>query len=108
VQVSVWHWERESKRACKSARMWASGILTTCTRIGKTVRTCLNIVQTCMYMFTILHTHMNVYVHGMYMYIHLYKCTYMCMNSNIGIYIVHTCSWIHIFVCTWYIHIHRC
>jgi hypothetical protein len=49
-------------------------------------------VQTCMYMFTVLlvHTRMNMYVHGMYIYIQKYKCTYMFMNSNLCMYIVHT------------------
>ena len=45
-----------------------SGILPTWTGYGKTVRTCLNMVQTCMYMCMQVHGFMNVYVHGMYMY----------------------------------------
>ncbi len=43
-----------------------------------------------------LHTSINMYVHGMYMYINhdIYKCTYMFtvtgMNSYLCMYIVHT------------------
>ncbi len=69
-----------------------SGILTTWTRIGKTVHMslCLNMVQTCTYMLMHLHTNMNMYVHSMYMYINICRCTYMFMHSYLCLYIVHT------------------
>ncbi len=68
----------------------ASGILTTWTRFGKTVHMCLNMVLTCTLMFLHLHTDMNMYVHGMYKYINICRCTYMFMHSYLCLYIVHT------------------
>jgi hypothetical protein len=47
--------------------MISSGILPTWTGYGKTVLTCLNHVQTCMYMFIQVHGFMNMYVHCIYM-----------------------------------------
>jgi hypothetical protein len=82
----------------------ASGILTTWTRIGKIVNTCLNMVQTCMYRFTRLYTLVNMYVHGMYMYINIYKCTYMFMNSYLCMYVVHTHAKMLIYVWILYRH----
>jgi hypothetical protein len=86
---------RPSWDAARRASSWGnpscypSGMLTTWTRNGKTEHTCLNMAQTCMYMFTKLHTRMNMYVYVMYMYIHLYKCTYMFMHSYLCMCIVH-------------------
>ncbi len=48
-------------------------------------------VQTCMYMFTSLDTVVNMYVHGIYMYIKTHICTYMYMNFYKCMYIVQTC-----------------
>ena len=69
-----------------------SGILTTWTRMGKTVRTEHGTdMSVHIYMF---HTFMNTYIHCMYMYINMNRlyvaCTYMFMNSYICMYIVHT------------------
>ena len=74
--------------------MPSSEILITWTRMGKTVRTLLNMVQTCLYMFTRLHTILNMYLHAMHMYINIDRlyvaCTYMFINTYICMYIVHT------------------
>ncbi len=63
-----------------------------------TVHTCLNMVtvETCMYMFTSLHTVMNMYVHNIYMYMNIHHdiCkSYMYMTQNFYrcMYMVHTC-----------------
>jgi hypothetical protein len=52
----------------------ASGILTTWTGLGKPVHTCLNMVQTCMYMFTHVHESTNVYVHVCTLNMNTSKC----------------------------------
>ena len=70
----------------------ASGILYTWLKMGKTVHTCLNMVQTCLYMFMHVHKIMNVYRH-LHKYVEMYiTCTYTFMIIYICIYIVHTRS----------------
>ncbi len=68
----------------------ASGILTTWTRIRKSVHTCLYHVQTCMYMYTSVCTRHERYVHSMYMYINNIIFTYMYMIFALLMYNVHT------------------
>ena len=65
VSVLKAHSEQDVEEADYSP---ASGILPTWTGYGKTVCTCLNMVQTCLYMYIQVHEFMNVYVHVMYMY----------------------------------------
>ncbi len=64
-----WWWGRLLRRQQMRLGRLASGILPTWTGYGKTVRTCLNMVQTCLYMYVQVHEFINVYVHVMYMYI---------------------------------------
>ncbi len=53
----------------------ASGILYTWMKMGKTVHTCLNMVQTCLYMFMHVHKIMQVYRH-VHKYVEMYMtCT---------------------------------
>ena len=72
------------------------------------VHTCLNMVQTCMYMFMNLCTCMRMYIH-VHEYILMYvACTYMYMNFYICMWMIHTWSWIYIVVCTYYRHCDGC
>ena len=77
-----------------------SGILTTWTRIGKTVHMCLNMVQTCMYMITMLHASMTMYVHVMYMYIHLNMVCNMYRHGHEFLYLYVHCIYTYIDVNT--------
>ncbi len=71
---------------------YTSGILYTWMKMGKTVQTCLNMVQTCLYTLMHVHKFMNVYRH-VYEYIEMYiACTYTFMIIYICIYMVHTRS----------------
>ncbi len=70
----------------------SSGILYTWMKMDKTVQTCLNMVQTCLYMFMHVRLFMNVYRH-VHEYIEMYiACTYTFMIVYICIYMVHTRS----------------
>jgi hypothetical protein len=85
----------------------SSGILPPWTGYGKTVYTCLNMVQTCTYMFMNLCTHMSMYVH-VHTYLKMYVvCTYKYMQSMICIYMVFTRPYLHLCACNMYIHVHQ-
>ena len=88
----------------------SSGILTTWTRMGKTVHTCLNMLQTCMYMFRLLHTNLNMYERVINMYIFIYRLyvhgTYIFMNVYMCMYMVHTHAYKLIYV--WKLYRHVC
>jgi hypothetical protein len=79
-------------RGCPAQNRPASGILYTWMKMGKTVHTCLNMVQTCLYMFMHVHKFMNVHRH-VHKYFEMYiTCTYTFMIIYICIYMVHTRS----------------
>ncbi len=69
-----------------------SGILTTWTRICKSVHRALYMVQTCMYMYMNLCTSIERYVHSMYKYINKNIFTYMYMIFALSMYNIHPCT----------------
>ncbi len=86
----------------------ASGILTTWTRIGKTVHTCLNMVQTCSDSFMKSWTCMYMYVHehkyayivcSMYIHVHDFIRLYMHVHDFIYLYVHGTYMFMYVNRC---------